>query len=362
MAALAATALGLGVLAVATPALSSQAAPKGPRTTLTARCLDPEVALSVEERRLENRLPDPADPSKPQRSPFARQMIVGAGFQRFGPALVQDLCGTRSLAAAQRLARTEGRALWRQAVARAQGKGTVRGSLPSSDDRPLYWTRLQATAALRQWEPPFRMTAKQRRGLITTFDKAARGMTDISFPAGRTKQRVIVSGFDPYTLDGGPAGTAVGATGNNIRHGNPSGAIALSLDGTTRRNPDGTKQYVQAYTLPVNYTEFAAGYLEDTVGPLMTAGRRTRVTASVTVSQAGGSQFDLEQWNGRYHGPYPGNDLSQPCPLRPDGTPQARRRGPRLQHAGGPALGWPEGVPACRTRRSGRRPACRSGR
>ncbi|GAB3679404.1 hypothetical protein [Angustibacter aerolatus] len=322
MAALAATALGLGVLAVATPALSSQAAPKGPRTTLTARCLDPEVALSVEERRLENRLPDPADPSKLQRSPFARQMIVGAGFQRFGPALVQDLCGTRSLAAAQRLARTEGRALWRQAVARAQGKGTVRGSLPSSDDRPLYWTRLQATAALRQWEPPFRMTAKQRRGLITTFDKAARGMTDISFPAGRTKQRVIVSGFDPYTLDGGPAGTAVGATGNNIRHGNPSGAIALSLDGTTRRNPDGTKQYVQAYTLPVNYTEFAAGYLEDTVGPLMTAGRRTRVTASVTVSQAGGSQFDLEQWNGRYHGPYPGNDLSQPCPLRPDGTPQ----------------------------------------
>jgi hypothetical protein len=46
-----------------------------------------------------------------------------------------------------------------------------------------------------------------------------------------------------------------------------------------------------------------------------------RVDASVTVSQAGDSVFDLEQWNGRYHGVSPGNDNVRPCPAV-GGVPQ----------------------------------------
>jgi hypothetical protein len=88
----------------------------------------------------------------------------------------------------------------------------------------VYWTRLQATAALRQWSPDFPLSPKTRAGLVTTFDKASRGMDDIDFPAGDGTKRLILSGFDPYTLDGGKDGSADGATGNNIRHGNPSGA------------------------------------------------------------------------------------------------------------------------------------------
>ena len=129
-----------------------------------------------------------------------------------------------------------------------------------------------------------------------------------------------MSGFDPYTLDGGSVGTAPGAVGNNIRHGNPSGATALSLDGTKYKAKDGKVVFIEAYVLPVNFPEFEQGYLEDTVGPFMLPGRR-QVNASVTVSQAGPYTFNLEMWNGRYHGITLGNDNFRPCP-NVSGVPQ----------------------------------------
>ena len=90
--------------------------------------------------------------------------------------------------------------------------------------------------------------------------------------------------------------------------------------GLLTHGPGGTVNEIQAYVLPVNYTEFEQGYLEDTVGPFMKPGPQ-QVSASVTMSQAGDSVFDLEQWNGRYHGTYPGNDNSLPCPIL-NGQPQ----------------------------------------
>ena len=319
----AAVLLGAGFVGMAIPVQASAGTPAGPAlgAALSARCIDSHVGLSVEESRLAARLPRASNPARLQGASFARKMIYGSGFQHVGPALVQDLCQRRSRTGLTKMVRQRGERLWRLAVDRAQRRpGHVHGWLPYSDDRPLYWTRLQATAALRQWQPRFPLSVKERDALITTFDKASRGVDDISFPAGKGTKRLILSGFDPYTLDGGDNGTAPGAAGNNIRHGNPSGAVALAVDGTTRRVPGGGQQVVQAYTLPVNYTEFAAGYLEDTVGPWMTAGAR-RVTASITVSQYGGDSFKLEQWNGRYHGVSPGNDNSQPCPTL-HGKPQ----------------------------------------
>jgi hypothetical protein len=272
-----------------------------------AACRNPSAPLSVEEQRLGATLPDNADPSRPQARPFADQMIDGGGFGGYAPRLGRALCRTRTFTAATRLVRDEGRRLWRAAVDRAQRRH-VTGPLPYSDDRPLYWTRLKARAVLRQWTPGFALSAGQRDALVTQYDKASRGMLGITYPPG--VKRVIMSGFDPYTLDGGTTGTAPGTVGNNIRHGNPSGATALALDGTRYRAKGGRTAVIHAYMLPVNYTEFAAGYIEDTVGPLMRSG----VDASVTVSQAVDSEFWLEQWNGRYHGVSPGNDDSQPCP------------------------------------------------
>jgi len=241
----------LSVTAVTTTPTAAQASTPG-----AAGCLDRSVTLSVEESRLTFTLPDNDNPAVLQSEPFARQMIEGAGFEGFTPEFVKQLCNAGGLIAAEKVVHRYAERLWRMAVDRAQRRGEVRGNLPYSDDRPLYWTRLEATAAIRQWTPRFSVFPGQRLGLIEAFDRASRGMFDISFPPGERVERVILSGFDPYTLDGGPAGTAPGAAGNNIRHGNPSGATALSIDGTTHRTGNGKVAYVEAYTLPVSYPEF----------------------------------------------------------------------------------------------------------
>lgn len=287
---------------------------------LTASCLDPTVPLAVEEARLPNTLPDNSDPAVLQSTSFAQQMIDGAGFQDFGPSVVKQLCKAPNLKVAQNIIMQNGKQLWKMAVDRAQKRGPVKGYLPYSDDRPLYWARLQTRAAIRQWIPRFALSDEDRIALIDTFDRASRGMFDIDFPAGKGVKRVIMSGFDPYTLDGGSHGTAPGAAGNNIRHGNPSGATALSLDGTQYKTKNGKVVFIEGYILPVNYPEFEQGYLEDTVGPFMLPGPR-QVNASITVSQAGPYTFNLEQWNGRYHGVSQGNDNLAVCP-RISGVPQ----------------------------------------
>lgn len=276
-----------------------------------AGCTDASLPITVEESRLTAVLPDAQDPTRPADRTFARTMVEGAGFGDWTKSFARSLCGQKTLAKATRTVQRLGTQLWRDAVARAQSTGPVEGVLPASDDRPLYWTRIEAMGVLHQWKSSFRMTSEQRADLVDAFDRAARGMDDISFPAGNVK-RVLVSGFDPFTLDGGKTGPAAGTVGNNIRHGNPSGAAALSIDGTKTKDPDGSVIFYQAYMLPVSYPEFERGYLEDTVGPFMRPGKR-QLDASITVSQAGGSQFNLEQWNGRYHGPTLGNDRFTPC-------------------------------------------------
>jgi hypothetical protein len=287
---------------------------------LTSPCLDPTVPLAVEEARLTYTLPDNSNPAVLQSTPFAQQMIEGAGFQHFGPKVVKELCHAHSLWVAKIIAFENGQHLWRMAVDRAQQRGPVVGDLPYSDDRPLYWTRVQTLAALRQWTPKFALSADDRAELITLFDRVSRGMFDIDFPAGKHVKRLIMSGFDVYTLDGGPSGTAPGAAGNNIRHGNPSGAMALSLDGTKYKAADGKVVFIEAYILPVDFVKFEQGYLEDTVGPFMLPGP-FQVNASVTVSQAGPYTFNLEQWNARYHDSRGDNVNFNPCPAVTNPTP-----------------------------------------
>ena len=56
------------------------------------------------------------------------------------------------------------------------------------------------------------------------------------------------------------------------------------------------------------------GMLENTIGPFIAPGPQ-QVAVSITMSQGGTSvEFDLENWNGRYHGPSAGNDNIAVCP------------------------------------------------
>ncbi|TEG27099.1 hypothetical protein [Pseudomonas aeruginosa] len=279
-----------------------------------------EAALSYEERRLDTPLPfSGANVVTHDQTPLAERIVKGAGFDGFEPAFAKRLCAAdgrtpvSSYAKALKLVTEEGRALWRAAVDRAQGRRAIpAGALPASDDRMLYWTRLYMTRTLRQWAPSFHLGKAQAQALQWRFERASRGQLDIDLPRryaadGSRYRRMIISGFDVFTL--GTPGTA----NTGLRNGNPSGATALALDGREFRLADGSLLRIEAYLLPVSYDPFNRGMQEDTLGPWFRPGPR-RVDASITISQGGANQFWLEAWNGRFHGSSVGNDGIVYCP------------------------------------------------
>lgn len=301
----AAAAAAAGGGATPPPAPPPAVIPPAP-PAIQAKCaMDTTVAASYEEQRLPNKL------SNSDALSFSQQLLQASGFDKFGPDFAAKLC-SNSLAGAStyddtvKLLHTEGQKLWQAALDRVQGR-SVQGTLPKSDDRMLYWARLTMTLALRQWKPDFPLTDDQRAALQNEFERASRGQYAIDFPEGPNYKRILVSGFDPFTL-----GTP-GRNGNpNIRIGNPSGATILSLDGNTVKLADGSTAVIHTFILPVNYGPFIQGMQEDTLGPWFKPGTK-RVDASVSMSQ-GLFEFDLEHYNGRYHlASIPGNDNVWPA-------------------------------------------------
>lgn len=262
------------------------------------------VTLTFEERRLVNRLPG-------KNVPFATEMLTGTGFDVFEADFSARLCkdgkaGASTLAAAKTLVIEEGTKLWRTAADRVQGK-KVMGTLPAGDDRMLYWARLTMTKTLRAWTPSFPMSETEKADLEWELERAAHGQHDIALPSGPDTVRIIVSGFDPFTLG------APGATDDtSIRIGNPSGASALAYDGYTFSLPNGKTAHIEAFTLPVNYGPFERGMEEDTLGPTFKDGP-ARADIAITMSQGSGYRFKLEEYNGRFHGTFEGNDDVATC-------------------------------------------------
>lgn len=281
---------------------------------------DGNVALSYEERRLTTPLPATgATVVGTDSTPLAERILKDTGFDAFGPRFSERLCanGMSNLTtyeSAAEAVKADGAALWKAAVDRAQGRrpSPAGSQLKNSDDRMLYWARLTMTKALRQWKPPFAITPEQADSLQWELERASRGQYDIALPAGNAPggaryRRMIVSGFDVFTL-GIP-----GTPNTGLRNGNPSGATALALDGKEYTLSDGSILRIETYILPVSYDPFNLGMQEDTLGPFFRPGPQ-RVDASVTVSQGSQNRFDLEAWNGRFHGPGAGNDGKVYCP------------------------------------------------
>jgi hypothetical protein len=258
-------------------------------------CLDPNVSLTPEEQRLTRAI-------GPNPEPVADQLLRRSGFDRFLDPFLKALCTAPNLHVAEKTVTMHGKHLWRAAVDRVQGRGPAGGDLSRSDDRPLFWARLQMTRALKQWMPRFPLTAEQRDQLEWTLERASRGHLDIHFPAGHRIKRMLVTGFDPFGLDS--------QEGRDIRNGNPSGATILALDGTGILTPSGIA-FIETAMFPVRFRDFSAGMVEETVAPFMEEGPR-QIHASMTISQ-GGAIMDIEAWNGRYH-TRADNNLFDPCP------------------------------------------------
>ncbi len=119
----------------------------------------------------------------------------------------------------------------------------------------------------------------------------------------------MVTGFDPFTLD------------VDTRIGNPSGAVALALDGRRLRTKDGWVR-IETATFPVRWDDFAAGEVERTLSPQVRRGS-AGLDALVTVSQGRPDQFDLEVWNGANRGGFADNENLERTGMIPipDGYP-----------------------------------------
>ncbi|GAB2750776.1 pyroglutamyl peptidase [Streptomyces bullii] len=255
--------LGLALLAgLASPAAAT-AAETAPSPT-------------VEERRLDRAVP--------------QEILRRSGFDTVAPRLARALETARSHAEARRVVVREGSALWRRAVERAQGRGPAGGDLSRDDDRPLYWARLAMTKHLRTWEPGFGLSDAERAELTADLERTSRGQTDIRPPQGRGVKRILVTGFDPFTLD------------RDIRISNPSGATALALDGTVIETAGGPAR-VETAVFPVRWQDFADGTVERTLRPHL-----PKVDLFATVSQGRVGRFDIERTNGAWRGGFADNE------------------------------------------------------
>lgn len=254
----------LGMAGTLVPTVTAAAAPT---------CADPTASLTVEEQRL--------------ALPKTAEVLQRSGFDRFERVFTPALCALPNARLATVAIKAQGRVLWEAAVARAQGRLPA-GTLPVTDDRPLYWARLQLTRALRQWTPSFPLSAAGRAELVDVLERSSRGQDSISYQPGVKK--ILVSGFDPFQLD------------QDIRRSNPSGATALALDGTVIDTPAGRAR-IETAVFPVLWDPFAAGVVERTFEPWL-----GRIDMFTTVSQGRVGRFDVERYNGRWRGGFPDND------------------------------------------------------
>ncbi|MFE8913913.1 pyroglutamyl peptidase [Streptomyces globisporus] len=276
--------IGLGgtalLLVLAGSALPAAASPAD-----TSRAL---AEATVEEQRLDRDAP--------------REILRRSGFDAFAPRFERALARSKSYAQAQHTVTRHASALWQRAVDRAQGRGPATGDLSRGDDRPLYWARLALSRELRAWTPRFGLDDQRREALHSALETASRGQSDIHYRGHRTK-RVLVTGFDPFTLD------------RDVRIGNPSGASALALDGTLVQTPDGPAR-IETVVFPVRWADFAEGVVERAL-----ARHLPHLDLFTTVSQGRQGRFDVERTNGAWRGGFADNENASSTGLVPVADP-----------------------------------------
>ncbi|WP_406398378.1 pyroglutamyl peptidase [Streptomyces uncialis] len=238
---------------------------------------------TAEERRLDRAVP--------------QEILRRSGFAALTPAFGRALASADSYGEARRAVDRHGSALWDRAVDRAQGRGPVRGDLSRDDDRPLYWARLAMSRELRSWQPGFELGGERRARLVELLETVSRGQDSLRFPerdgdrrGAGAPLRILVTGFDPFTLD------------RDIRISNPSGAAALALDGTVIRTARGPAR-IETAVFPVRWQDFADGEVERTLGPHL-----DDIDLLTTISQGRVGRFDVERTNGAWRGGFPDND------------------------------------------------------
>ncbi|RAF06118.1 pyroglutamyl peptidase, partial [Burkholderia multivorans] len=113
-------------------------------------------------------------------------------------------------------------------------------------------------------------------------------------PDASERDVAVITGFDPFSLRSEP------------RISNPSGAIALALDGEVIDGPNGPVE-IQAALFPVRWRDFGDGMVEKALTPAFSAENTPELF--FTISQGRPNQFDLEAFNGAWRGGFVDNEL-----------------------------------------------------
>ncbi|MEM9102694.1 MAG: hypothetical protein AAGB12_10255 [Pseudomonadota bacterium] len=166
--------------------------------------------------------------------------------------------------------------LWNQAVAQVND---------TYDDRPLYWSRIAMSIALKNHLANHfaGLEASTTHALLWSLETHSRGMSDEEThfnPASAKK--VVITGFDPFYFD------------NNIGTSNPSGAAAIQLDDKVI---DGVE--FQTVVLPVRFKDFSMSMVEHALSRFYTPTHDNPADVIFTTSLGGSrNTFLLERFAG----------------------------------------------------------------
>lgn len=216
---------------------------------------------------------------------------AGTNFNNFANTLFTALMNRGNTPIADVL-KPQGELLWNRSVSLVQNTAN-----PYLDDRPLYWARLQGIGAIRAYAKRNNLTLDS--DLLNKFEWTSRGLDamdgSIKFtgvPAGARK--AIVTGFDPFGLNGGDNGS-----GNDFaEQSNPSGLIALFFNGGPIDAQLQGDIYVRTAIFPVRYQDFNGvnGIVEKAIMPSLGS-----IVMLITTSQNGGQNYyDVERWAARF--------------------------------------------------------------
>ena len=226
-------------------------------------------AQSMQDDSLEKTLEESRVAAFRLAEPSIAEQLTSVG-ERFS----QQTKTVKDPAALRQLALAEGLKLWQQARQRFAADAVL-------DDRPLYWQRLVVAPMIRARAKQLGFKPLVIAQVMAALEQASRGQTDVRWTVPNAR-RILITGFDPFSLD------------KNISQSNPSGAVALALDGRVFE-VDGVTVEINAAVFPVRYPDFDAGVLEQWLAPHLTSGGLD-LFASVSM---GRDQFDLERFPGR---------------------------------------------------------------
>lgn len=166
------------------------------------------------------------------------------------------------------------------------------------DDRILYWTRIKMLVILKS-HAYLLGSIPDRDKLVEKFEELSRGYSTVDFGSTSLK-KILITGFDPFGLT------------SNFEQGNPSGLVALNLDGTVLKDNSGNNYaLIQTMIFPIRYKDFdrhegnsgtGEGVVEKYIKPFI-EDVNLRVDMIVTMSLTfKGSSYNIDRFSTRTRG------------------------------------------------------------